>query len=649
MTGFPDLPLVNDGNDDNASIHLHSHVGPARPISKPNYEPKIMEILYRNSKRSTEEGESAYESRDINEDFNAFATSYKYADDSGEETQVEDELKPPIRAKQQRAKDRPTRSNTSPIILQPMMLGFIAYIVIMVFGSLFYGIYYKDPKTTSTPAVAQNLAGVNSRIDLVDQRVLALNDFARALGQQVDSMDTKQELFSSGLENKFEHMGKKIESLEKKTESGLPSLQTLQDEFETYKTQIDQIVTSDPEALDSKLSAVAEKLKALSLIETDVDSIKDSVLDKLIQQLPDHVPIFMKDNKIHYLPEFAKFLQSFLDGHAKPGKVPVTWNDFVAQNEESMKEYFQSLVKSSEINSIAKSEFEKIIKNSRNNSTVESHDNVMEDFELGSEPIKQHASTFDLVATTLRGTAENFADYRRNARVLGFLTSTGSDVRQKSFARKVLFGWYDYWWSNGLSSPEVLKFNANNALTNGRRYWQCDSSECSLGIRMTKPIILTDLVVKNPLKFKPEGMILPNSASIYVKPKLAAHVGILREHLQKFRPLFLQIDNNPYLKKFFKIQQVQLDPSAEEQHIRILLGFINLEIPVRDIYIELKSRKGFTGLYNIEAHGLDSVDMLLYEGDANRLIDDDSEVLFNEDLFEYGNEKALGDDDYLLQ
>lgn len=658
MAGFPKVPLVRGDTDDDASIHLHSHVGPARPIPRRDYNRQIIEILNRKPHDSSEAEELEYE--DINREFRKFAESNRHTwsdDDSGEETQVEE---PP--APKKKVKPVPEKQKALISLWDPKVLGFLIGFVVLLLTSSF------PNSTTKTVPVPHDLAGVNSRIDQVDRRVLALDDIARALGQQVDLRDTKQEAFISGLTEKFEFVGHKLETLEKLVASGKTHLDSLREEVDGYKEKLDnmELISADPDALEAKLGEVADKLTRLSQINTDVESMKEAIIQSLVERLPEHVPVYMKGRKIHYLPEFHKFLYSFVENYSgQRNATAPDWETFVAKNEASLKDYIRSLLKNPNYKFLSKDEFEKSLneKISKNNAVLYSRLNkLIDNLDLSTNVTKYNLalSTNKVVLDNLldvisKGSIKvNYADYKLGSRILGFLTSTGRDsYQQKSLSRKLFLGWYDYLRSNGLQAPKNLKYNANNVLLDGGEFWQCEASRCAFGVRMSSPIILTDLILKNPMEMRPDDLTLPTSISLYIKPKNKKDAPVLESYLGKFRPEFLRAQNeNKYLTKFYKIQELVLEAPGIVDHIKLPVSIINLRIPVRDIYVELRSRAGTTGLYNVKAYGLSEFNSLKYAEEFESILDkldteDDSRSEVFYDAADYDS-RALGDDDYVL-
>lgn len=276
----------------------------------------------------------------------------------------------------------------------------------------------------------------------------------------------------------------------------------------------------------------------------------------------------------------------------------------------------------------------------------------------------------NLLGTFAKGSVKvNYAEYVLGARILGFLTQTSistdangrirsSNVpSDRSLARKVFLGWYDYLTSNGVSAPKEWKYNANNLLIDGGEYWQCKDKLCSVGIRLSSPVILTDLVIKTPHVHAGDSPALsenrytgsgskksilypPSQVSIYVKPKSAQHAKVLAQY-QASRPgqeadVLKDSPKSPYLKKFFKVKDALLEPGSTINHVRLPVSLVNLKIPCLDIYLEFHADKSPTGVYNIQAYGVSELSSYKYSQDFDMLIDRLAQIeqaQYNDDEF----------------
>ena len=85
------IPVYRGDTDDDASIHPHSRVGPAKPMSYQKYDHQIMEILNNSGQRDSEDDFDA-RARELNTGFQKFAESSPFESDcEGDLTHVEDE------------------------------------------------------------------------------------------------------------------------------------------------------------------------------------------------------------------------------------------------------------------------------------------------------------------------------------------------------------------------------------------------------------------------------------------------------------------------------------------------------------------------------------------------------------------------------
>lgn len=339
-----------------------------------------------------------------------------------------------------------------------------------------------------------------------------------------------------------------------------------------------------------------------------------------------------------------------------PGSL-IDWNTFVHSHEHELKRFIQEVAEEKQDWPFTKLEFEMFLKQrlaekgpihvARNDSRFE-HEGRARDFLA-----KDSTNTIildDLLEIIGRGSVKvNYAAFSIGTRILGFLTSTGENsIEGKSLARKVFLGWYDFLNSNGLQAPQNSKFNANNILFDGGQYWQCQSNMCYFGIRLPCPIILTDVIVSNPFTEKPAGLHLPDSISIFIRPKTKSQAAALLEYSKKFGN-HIPASDSKYLSKYFKVMELDLDSGIPTHYLQLPLSLVNLKISSRDLFVQIRSTQGNTGLYNIKAYGLTEFAAEKYGHQFDTLL---AKLTLDEEACKSGplshDSYVIEDDDYVL-
>ncbi|KAF7580923.1 hypothetical protein FOB63_004225 [Clavispora lusitaniae] len=660
MVGFPQIPKIRGDTDDDASIHLHSHVGPAKPIRKRNYDQQIMAILNRKPQNASED-ESESEEEILNDHFRKFTSEQKghVFESEDEDTQVEEERESRLRQKQKqpsinRSTVVPAKKTAVISLYDPKVLGFLL-------GGLVILLLWPFQSQNRISPEPQDLTGVNARIGKAEERISALDDLSKALASQIDAAQAKQDAFINVYSHGLESVEKQLSLLQNSVSGSSEKLASIGKEVSAYKSKVDnmELVKENPEELQARLDDLSKRLSRLSQLHNDIEGFKQSIVDSLVQKLPEHVPVFFKDNKIHYLPEFQKFLYAFIEKHGSE-TFHLNWDQFLRENNSSMQKYIHEVLKSPGVKLLTREDFEKSLNdrlsqqsaafNSKLNKLIDSVD-LTSNF-TSFETLKKANDVMleNLVeSVTKRSIKVNYAKYGLGSRILGYLTSTGLDsYREKSIARMIFLGWYDYLTSNGLRSPQNLKYNANNILVDNGDYWRCEKQKCSVGVRLSTPIIVTDLVFKNPLVSKPSKLHLPTKVSIYIKPRRKQQVSDLKEYLIKFRPDFLAPPKNKYLAKFFKIQEVQLSGQSSSEYIKLPVSIVNLKILTRDLYLEIESNEGSTGLCNVKVYGIEEFYSLKYADEFETFFEKaQQQEKKHEEFPVYDSLRVLGDDDYV--
>lgn len=166
---------------------------------------------------------------------------------------------------------------------------------------------------------------------------------------------------------------------------------------------------------------------------------------------------------------------------------------------------------------------------------------------------------------------------------------------------------------------------------------------------------MTDLIFKNP---PIDSIKSPSFVSIYIKPTNPEQVNELIEYLQNLKFDIAKTNDQKYLKKFYKIKEVSLDPDKPINHVKLPVSLVNLKIPIKDIYVQLKSNSGITGLYNLKAYGISEFNSYKYNQEFELLVDKLSELDENEEpitnnidinsFIDENHSDILGDDEILF-
>ncbi|GEQ66876.1 hypothetical protein JCM33374_g539 [Metschnikowia sp. JCM 33374] len=629
MTGFPNLPQTRGETDDDASIHLYSRVGPARPIMKSKYDKQIMNILNQPRTRKSKPKKIDSSAR-LNEKFSRFVNyENQISDSESDETQVEEE--PFTENKHRVSKQKEAipivakeKSARKPVITN-WIFGFSLGVILIIF-------VLSGAKKMDVPTMPSDLSVLRDRLYSVEEKVSVLNHISEALDNQVDIMESKQTDFITSIRSELESVEISLSECKGNVSLTQNQYRTLQEEMNIFRKTINglEIITETPADLEDRISQISHKIAQLSKAGANLQEIKSDIVEDFMSKLPNYVPVYIKNNKIHYIPEFHQFLQSFVERY--DSKSSQNWKSFIEESGKDFQIYLKDLVKASQVEFISKAEFEKIL-NERladlNQSLNSRYMKILEHIDLNKNVSKVNLAEAgnkvvldNLLEIIGKGSVKiNYADYNLGSRILGFLTTTGNDSnRQKSFARKLFLGWYDYLGSNGLSAPKNLKLNANNILLDGGEYWQCESNWCSAGVRLSSPIILTDLILNNPPEERPKGLNIPTSISIYIKPRKKSQALKLEEYLGLTKHKSSRT-HNKYLAKFHKVLEVSLNGEMSMEHIQVPLSLVNMKILVKDIFVEIESRGGFTGLYNIKAYGLSEFNAYKYSQQFESLLD----------------------------
>mmetsp|Transcript_8853 Transcript_8853/g.11056 ORF Transcript_8853/g.11056 Transcript_8853/m.11056 type:complete len:721 (-) Transcript_8853:493-2655(-) len=720
MSGFPKVPLVVGDTDDDASIHLQSRVGPARPLptkqkSLGSHDEEILKIL----NEVDNELDAEY---DFNKQFDIFQKSgsipndIEFSDnDSDADTQVEstneyedeshkkqenryylniyrDEVIPndkyeddELREENENLKPNKSlfeefkraRENTHPFMessktnykkyaLFALMSFSVTCMILLIYQRevIFHPVVMDKP--------IENYYEINSKFGNLENRVNKLSLLAEDLSKRQEDLVQKHEVLSANINEKFDLVSDRFSKIDSNV-INLNQFDNLLKEFNSLKLKVSE---SEPYINpEPKLLEISEKLNKLSKISDNIESVKSSILKDFSAMLPEKVPVYIKDNKIHYIPEFHKYIYNFIDNYQKEKNLTtnVSWDQFLRENENNMNSHINSIIKKTNLLNISKEKLENFLQkriNENNKQIWEKYNNLIDNLNVVNnnstfiaKSLEKSTNTIlldNLLEVFAKGSNKvNYADYKLGSRILGFLTTTSSSTKrqssQKSLPRRIFLGWFDYLNSSGVHKPKNWKYNANNVLIDGGNYWHCESNECSIGLRLSDPVILTDLIFKNP---PVDGIKRPSYVSIYIKPRNSGQVKDLIEYLQNFKFDIAQPSDQKYLKKFYKVKEVSLDSGKPINHVKLPVSFVNLKIPVKDIYIQIRSNDGITGLYNLKAYGISEFNSYKYNQEFDLLVDKLSELDESEEpatknididnLIDENDTDILGDDEILF-
>lgn len=441
------------------------------------------------------------------------------------------------------------------------------------------------------------------RVSQKKSKLLLLNSVGLIIGIAVVIL-----YYFNGLFQSYEHM-RQIDAIEEKF-SRLEALSRELDELEKTNRQLvqdkqtDLIVERVPlhenipnEPLDDNPDNVLpqndykQRDKTLTSLRLEGDALDDFVLRSISRYITRFVPVFMKDHKIRYTTEFHDFIRNItkeelsnyqqLETHKKETNDKGQVGDAIL-GEHDIRDFIRQELKQQRGGPLKKTDL------------------CPDEFEVGD--FSTELPNYDQPRDSHK--QPNFASYEEGARVLGFLTTQHGKQKGFPLFRAIFLGWYDYLTSQGLNAPDRLRFNANNALSRQAPYWQCKSNLCSIGIRLTANVALREIVFSVPYSGRPANLDTPKTVSIFIKPRHQAHANLLRSLLADDLPSKAKSSKiTPFLKKFVKVMEAELNPRLELNTIVLPSNLTNLNIPLRDLYIELESMEEPTGVFEIIANG----------------------------------------------
>ncbi|KAK6464256.1 hypothetical protein DFJ63DRAFT_333830 [Scheffersomyces coipomensis] len=718
MVGSSSLPRINGDTDDDASIHLHATIGPAKPLigshKKPIIRTEVDEKIYHELRDITdnngieeEEEEKDYDDdydngpvglshHDLNDSFRKYqqqlVNNNGYDNDSDDEeeedddyvdfnddddtTEVEsegDELDfdsesdgdKELKALNERVKsfNQSKYYNHSPIQTllpssdKPNQSLFDEFKTTTENQSVEISDdqpetvepeiedkedeQIKDdkpeatiPNQTSAFATIDNSHTYKSLIEITDK-----------LSKRQDFLEDNLSSSSSFINSKFDSVNTKLESIEK----------TVVENLNNFKQEITLLQSiQGSENLDD------------STIHDNLVSIKKEIVDEFVNNLPQYVPVYIQNGKIHFVPQFHKYLYNFVENYH--------------QAHASNTTTIAPLTNSTTINThfMDKQELERYLDKrflSNNKFFISKFNTLIDSLDLSTSNLTNiNESSEKLIKSTNKillrellkvlsnGSIKiNYSDYTLGSRILGFLTKSNLKNSSTSISHKLLLGWYDYVSGSGVKD---LGYNANSVILNTDQSWKCQSitndQPCSIGIRLSDTIVISDLVISVNPDFEGE-------VSIWIKPSQYKIQGQkLLTYLQG-----LKISNtvvtttNKYLSRFFKIKQFKSKKIDTQSNDKLLVvkfpvSLISLEIASKDIYIEFKSSNPIE-INNIKTYGISELNANRYDKQFQLMFDkiynEDNEVeLFDQEEVSHGDVDTspsiptydlLDDDEYI--
>lgn len=547
MTSSASLPQTVGDTDDDVSIHPYSNIGPARPMQRKSYDMRILSIL-----QASQCGTKIENSESLNHAFDTYLRSdADVFNFENEDDQASHRMTTYI--PETNNDEKSWRYTCSYSNVLGMLIGITLVII------YFWLSNYLSPIDLS----------LLHQIKAIEERYAELEK----LSQEINSlMDERVSSMNSSLD------GSKF------PKSLLVSAQEVYDLFVNRTGNLGKHVPYAVREVDNLQQTQTKKF-------LDEESIESFILQSIAQYITRFVPVFVKDHKINYTPDFAEFLRNITNE-----EISKKYGDaFQLMNftDEPVSRKYLLEIEENEIREFIHQELEHL----KNAPDANSNDL------LTAETKPRSLNSLSGKSLTFSSQL-NFASRERGARVLGFLTKTGQKDKDFSMTRAIFLGWYDYLTSQGLNSPGSLTYNANHALSRHAPYWQCKSKLCSIGIRLSNVIELREVVITAPRHMQPLSFHPATRISVFIKPRSRSHAKLLRAVQIEDAPGYERSTiDNPYLSKFVKIMQRELQFNAEVNHLPLSVNVTDLHIPIRDLYIELEAEDGSTGVFEIRAHG----------------------------------------------
>lgn len=409
-------------------------------------------------------------------------------------------------------------------------------------------------------------------------------------------------------------------------------------------------------ALETTNKKVDDLMEFKSKIEQVFSTLKENVLQSVIEKLPSLIPMSLtQDNEIRMFPEVYDYLSEVIrqtvnsqlnsiDLKNVENQTQMTWENFLQQNGIELNQYLTQFV-TDELKLVKKLDFEQILvenfkanRDKLDKELFKIKKSIDQNVNLLESKISrlQHTSS-DLIESNdasqlfidhlierkidenklrIEGRA-NYADADQGLSVVKNLTSKSirNHLRKrKSIVSRALFGWYDFlrrviFGTNSFNT--ALIDNPTNVLLENKAYWVSLVNNTHLGIKLSKDILLLDVLFVHPRN--DNTLILtsaPRKISIYVKPVSRKDQDLLKE---KFSKRYDQ-DFVSGLSQFSKITEFEYDINNAHinQYAPIPKEFSRLNIPIKEVYIEVETNWGhdqITSLHNIKVFGINNNDL----------------------------------------
>lgn len=394
-------------------------------------------------------------------------------------------------------------------------------------------------------------------------------DYERHIGWILDDSDTET-VYEKDTDNRFSEYVKTKKQRPYSFFLGLAIGLLLF--FSTY-IRVPGAVSDFSEVLQTQLAVLESRQKALfEQLHAEVNDLKSQIervgsriqnVERRIESesIPEYAPVFVKDKKIHYIPEFQRLVEKLV--HSVDVEAAVV---------EQLNQHMPLLLESPHLETLLKEEVQK------QTQTLTRQLNLLtERTDLGNSSFP-----LDKVLETLsRRPGVNYADHSLGARTLGFLTQQKKEPR--SLARKLLLGWFDFLQS--VKAPQSLRHHANNALADTDVAWTCALPRCSIGIRLSSAVTLTHLAIDADA----DATVL-----LYIKPR-ARDADRLVGYLLRFHPHYVHLR---VLKRFYKVSEQPL-----LRHMKLPVTIVNMGLCVHDIYLEIVAARP-VAITQIRAYGV---------------------------------------------
>lgn len=374
--------------------------------------------------------------------------------------------------------------------------------------------------------------------------------------------------------------------------------------------------SSDLSNIDSALKSLDLKkidndIEKLTKLSSNFDNFQDQFLKKFVKDLPSYVPVYKSNNTIHFVPEFHNYLYQFIDNYHKK---QITKEGYEGASKDSLK--------------VSKTAIEELINKKFNETTKEIFskvNNIVDDLNISENSyhinkLSDEVFINELLDIFTKGLIRiNYADYTLGSRILGFLTKLNLNEKTHSVS-KAFTGWFSVF--SAKLHPEN---NANNLFFDKK--WKCTGKQCSVGMRLFSPIIMTDVFIKNSNL---------NLVSLYIKPAEYSLVEKMKEYVHKFK-LGSDKPKSKYTKKFFKVKSLNVE--SGQIHIKLPPSFVNLKIPSKDIYFKFETNDESVEMTSVKVFGVTAYSSEKQSEDFAKLVS-----AFDNKGFE---DILLGDDDIL--